>query len=209
MSDVVNPGSGMTRRGNPGIGGGRAVGQNEIKGELAMKRFHVHVAVENLQESVTFYSDLFGMKPTVERTDYAKWMIEEPRVNFAISSRGQKPGVYHLGFQAEDSAELAELGARAEHASASVLKETAVECCYAKGNKYWVIDPQGLAWEHFETLGEVPIFGEDTAMKRADGEACCIPLHNSESVSGKSAAACCVPAAVPEGDQPRKARACC
>ena len=82
-----------------------------------MKRFHVHVAVENLSESVTFYSDLFGMKPTVERPDYAKWMLEDPRVNFAISSRGHKPGVNHLGFQADDPAELAELGARADHAS--------------------------------------------------------------------------------------------
>jgi len=176
-----------------------------------MKRFHVHVAVEDLNRSVTFYSDLFGMKPTIERTDYAKWMIEEPRVNFAISARGHKPGVNHLGFQAEDPAELAELSARAEHASGSaVLKETAVECCYAKGNKYWVIDPQGLAWEHFQTLGEVPIFGEDTSMKRADGEACCIPLHNGGSENtGESKAACCVPTATSDAAQPRKAGACC
>ena len=97
-----------------------------------MKRFHVHVGVENLGESIRFYSDLFGMPPTVERSDYAKWMIEEPRVNFAISARGQHPGVNHLGFQAEDAEELAQLGARADRAAgAAVLRETAVECCYA------------------------------------------------------------------------------
>src|ERR1700722_2036610 len=104
-----------------------------------MKRFHVHVAVENLNQSIIFYSDLFGMRPTVERIDYAKWMIEDPRLNFAISSRGHKPGVNHLGFQANDAVELAELEARADRASGSaVLRENAVECCYAKGNKYWV-----------------------------------------------------------------------
>ncbi len=138
-------------------------------------------------------------------------MLEDPRVNFAISSRGNKPGVNHLGFQADDPAELAELGARADHASGStVLKETEVECCYAKGNKYWVIDPQGLAWEHFQTLGEVPIFGEDTTMKRSDGEACCIPLHNGKSAAAEeSKGACCVPSASPDTAQPRKAGACC
>ncbi len=194
-----------------------------------MKRFHVHVAVEDLNKSVAFYSDLFGMKPTVERPDYAKWMLEDPRVNFAISSRGNKPGVNHLGFQAEDSAELAELGARAEHAGGSaVLKETEVECCYAKGNKYWVIDPQGLAWEHFQTLGEVPTFGQDTivdpdtilgnativgadgTVNRAGGQACCIPLHNvATSLAEESKAACCVPTAAPDPAQPVRPGSCC
>jgi hypothetical protein len=180
----------------------------EFQKEIHMKRFHVHVAVENLNESITFYSDLFGSKPTVERPDYAKWMLEDPRVNFAISSRGNKPGVNHLGFQADDPAELAELGARADRASGSaVLKETEVACCYAKGNKYWVIDPQGLAWEHFQTLGEVPIFGEDTTMKRDDGEACCIPLHDDKSAAAEeSKGACCVPAASQDTVQHRKAR---
>jgi catechol 2,3-dioxygenase-like lactoylglutathione lyase family enzyme len=176
-----------------------------------MKRFHVHVAVEDLNQSVTFYSDLFGAKPTVERPDYAKWMLDDPRVNFAISSRGNKPGVNHLGFQADDPTELAELSARADGASGSaVLKETEVECCYAKGNKYWVVDPQGLAWEHFQTLGEVPIFGEDTAMTRNDGEACCIPLHNGgSSAAEQSKGACCVPTASPATASPDKTGACC
>lgn len=161
-----------------------------------MKRFHVHVAVENLADSVRFYSDLFGVKPTVERPDYAKWMLADPRVNFAISSRGHKSGVNHLGFQAENATELAELGERASSAAGSrVLKQNEAECCYAKSDKYWVLDPQGLAWEHFHTLGEVPIFGEDSTMTQIDGqEACCIPLHQDKtSADEPSAGACCVP----------------
>ncbi len=162
-----------------------------------MKRFHVHVAVDNLADSVWFYSDLFAAKPDVERPDYAKWMLADPRLNFAISSRGHKPGVNHLGFQAEDATELAELGERASHAAgARVLKENEAECCYAKSDKYWVLDPQGLAWEHFHTLGEVPIFGEDSTMTQADGQeaACCIPLHqNRGSADQPSAGACCAP----------------
>jgi len=175
-----------------------------------MKRFHVHLAVENLGDSVRFYSNLFGMKPTVERPDYAKWILDDPRLNFAISSRGHNPGVNHLGFQADDPAELAELAERADHASGSVLKETDVECCYARGNKYWVIDPQGLAWEHFQTLGEVPIFGEDTRMNQAEAEACCIPLHSGKSSAAEeSNEACCVPAASLETARARKVGACC
>jgi catechol 2,3-dioxygenase-like lactoylglutathione lyase family enzyme len=161
-----------------------------------MKRFHVHIAVENLADSIRFYSDLFGAKPDVERQDYAKWMLADPRVNFAISSRGHKPGVNHLGFQAEDSAELAELADRATRASGSaVLKEDAAECCYAKSDKYWVLDPQGIPWEHFHTLGEVPIFGDDSTMSHtAEKEACCIPLHQNQSpADNPSTGACCVP----------------
>jgi catechol 2,3-dioxygenase-like lactoylglutathione lyase family enzyme len=173
-----------------------------------MKRFHVHVAVENLSESVRFYSDLFGLKPTVERPDYAKWMLEDPRLNFAISSRSHEPGVNHLGFQADNPAEL---GARADQAAGSaVLKETEVECCYAKGNKYWVIDPQGLAWEHFQTLGEAPIFGEGARTNQAEGEACRIPLHSDKSSAAEeSKGASSGPAALPATAQARKSGACC
>src|SRR5712692_3574289 len=123
-------------------------------------------------------------------------MLEDPRVNFAISSRGHKAGVNHLGFQAEDAAELAELGERAgQAAGAAVLKENDAQCCYARGDKYWVLDPQGLAWEHFHTLGEVPIFGEDSAIADTAGqEKCCIPLYqNKSSAEDASAGACCVP----------------
>ena len=174
-----------------------------------MKRFHVHLAVENLADSVGFYSELFGAPPTVQRDDYAKWMIDDPRVNFAISSRGHKPGINHLGFQAENEQELAELGERADRASGSqMLAEKEVACCYAKGNKYWVVDPQGLAWEHFHTLGEIPIFGEDAAMKQvaaaaaaAVEQACCIPLHETKSTTDEASQdACCVPNASSSAD---------
>jgi catechol 2,3-dioxygenase-like lactoylglutathione lyase family enzyme len=169
-----------------------------------MKRFHVHVAVENLADSVRFYSDLFGAKPTDERADYAKWMLADPRVNFAISARGHRPGVNHLGFQAEDATELTELAERASSAAGSrVLKENEAECCYAKSDKYWVLDPQGLAWEHFHTLGEVPIFGEDSTVTQIDRqEACCIPLHQKQAAADEaSAGACCAPK--------RESDACC
>jgi hypothetical protein len=180
-----------------------------------MKRFHVHVAVESIGDSVTFYSQLFGAMPTVQREDYAKWMIDDPRVNFAISSRGHKPGINHLGFQAENEQELADLGARADRASGSkVLAEKEVACCYAKGNKYWVVDPQGLAWEHFHTLGEVPIFGEETTMKQLAGvapveQACCIPLHETKSETGEaSTGACCVPNVSADSSQAEKSSCC-
>jgi hypothetical protein len=160
-----------------------------------MKCFHVHVAVANLPDSVRFYTDLFGAKPDVERADYAKWMLADPPVNFGISSRGHKSGVNHLGFQAETATELAELGERASIAAApGVLKEQEAECCYAKSDKYWVLDPQGLACEHFHTVGEVPILGEDSTMTQIDGqEACCITLHQNKASMGESpTGACCV-----------------
>jgi catechol 2,3-dioxygenase-like lactoylglutathione lyase family enzyme len=172
-------------------------GSRELStGEKSMKRFHVHVAVENLDDSIRFYSSLFGMEPAVERPDYAKWLLTDPRVNFAISSRGHKPGVNHLGFQAEDPAELAKLAERANRASGTaVLEEKEAQCCYAKSDKYWVLDPQGLAWEHFHTLGEVPVYGQDSQITQTHGqENCCIPLYrNRRSLDEASAGACCVP----------------
>ncbi|MGH7842431.1 MAG: ArsI/CadI family heavy metal resistance metalloenzyme [Candidatus Binataceae bacterium] len=160
-----------------------------------MKRFHVHAAVANLSESIGFYSALFGATPTIERPDYAKWMLDDPRVNFAISTRGHQPGVNHLGFQAADAEELAESGERASRASgAAPLKQDSAACCYAKSDKYWVLDPQGLAWENFLTLGEIPIFGDDTPISASDGgEACCIPLHQAKSSTAASEGACCIP----------------
>jgi catechol 2,3-dioxygenase-like lactoylglutathione lyase family enzyme len=175
-----------------------------------MKRFHVHVAVENLFESVKFYSALFGANPAVERPDYAKWMLDDPRVNFAISARGHKPGVNHLGFQAENAEELAELGERADCAAGSAaLKQDEAACCYAKSDKYWIVDPQGLAWENFHTLGEVPTFGEDSTAIQPDGtSACCVPLHRS--ADEPSEGECCVAnAAAARTSQSGKAGACC
>ena len=113
-----------------------------------MKRFHVHVSVEKLEESIRFYSSLFGTAPTVVQPDYAKWMLDDPRVNFAISQRGRQPGVNHLGFQVEDDAELKAMRGQLEAADAGLLEQTNAACCYARSDKYWVTDPQGVAWEN-------------------------------------------------------------
>ena len=141
-----------------------------------MKRFHVHVSVDNLQKNIRFYSAMFGARPSVVKEDYAKWMLEDPRVNFAISNRDRKPGVNHLGIQTEDSAELEDIGARLAQADVSVLPQKNASCCYAKSDKYWTIDPQGIAWESFHTLDTVPVYGEDTHMKAGSATAaCCAP----------------------------------
>jgi catechol 2,3-dioxygenase-like lactoylglutathione lyase family enzyme len=129
-----------------------------------MKRFHVHVSVDNLDESIHFYSTLFAAMPTVQHADYAKWMLEDPRVNFAISTRGQQHGINHLGFQVDTHDELRSLHAQLEAADAQLVQEIDQPCCYARSDKYWVTDPAGIAWETFHTLGSIPVFGEDTAV---------------------------------------------
>jgi catechol 2,3-dioxygenase-like lactoylglutathione lyase family enzyme len=125
-----------------------------------MKRLHVHVAVEDLAKSIRFYSSLFGATPTVAKPDYAKWMLEDPRVNFAISSRNGQPGMRHLGIQAETDAELAEIAHRLHAAGETTLDEKATTCCYAKSNKAWVADPSGIAWETFFTFGDSTVYGQ-------------------------------------------------
>ena len=144
-----------------------------------MKRFHVHAHVTDLPASVAFYTRLFGAEPTRREADYAKWMLDDPRVNFAISTRGSMPGVDHLGIQVDDEAELTELKARAEAADrGALLDEGATSCCYAKSEKHWVTDPQGIAWEHFHTLGDIPVFREAAPAAEAVGAvdaACCTP----------------------------------
>src|SRR5688500_9305183 len=148
--------------------------------EKPMKRFHVHVAVHDLKQSIRFYSALFGAQPSVEKEDYAKWMIEDPRVNFAISTRGGKAGLDHLGIQTENSDELEEVGSRLAQADVSVTPQKGASCCYAKSDKYWTLDPQGVAWESFHTLGSVPRYGQDTRNRVAEAKtagkaACCGP----------------------------------
>ena len=136
-----------------------------------MKRFHVHTHVDNLSASIAFYSKMFAAEPTRVEGDYAKWMLEDPRINFAISTRGDKPGIDHLGFQTDSEAELAELKARAEAADMTLLDEGQTTCCYARSDKHWITDPQGIAWEHFHTLGDIPVFSEKAPA--AAGSACC------------------------------------
>ena len=141
-----------------------------------MKRFHVHVGVHDLEQSIRFYSALFAAGPTVLKEDYAKWQLDDPRVNFAISTRPGKAGLDHLGIQAEDGAELEELGSRLAQADVSVLPQKGASCCYAKSDKYWTLDPQGIAWESFHTLGSVPVYGGEGKIEAAQTKAaCCTP----------------------------------
>ena len=135
-----------------------------------MKRMHVHVGVEDLNRSIGFYSVLFGAQPTVVKDDYAKWMLDDPRVNFAISERGQALGVDHLGIQTESGEELAELAGRLKAAGEATRDQVATTCCYAVGDKAWVNDPSGVRWETFHTFGEAAVFGEDEPAART---ACC------------------------------------
>ena len=138
-----------------------------------MKRFHVHAHVEDLKASIAFYSALFGAEPTRLEGDYAKWMLDDPRINFAISNRGGKPGVDHLGLQTDTEDELVELKARARAADMTLLDEGETSCCYARSDKYWLTDPQGIAWEQFHTLGDIPVFSEAAPQVQASSSACC------------------------------------
>jgi lactoylglutathione lyase len=147
-----------------------------------MKRFHVHLYVDDLDRNIAFYSGLFAASPSRVEADYAKWMLDDPPVNFAISARGGKPGLDHLGIQAESDAELAELKSRAQGAETSILDEGPTTCCYARSEKHWITDPQGIAWEHFHTLASIPVFNES---RPASGTACCTPA------TGTTRKSCC------------------
>ena len=147
--------------------------------------------VDDLAQSIAFYSKLFAAAPTRVEADYAKWMLEDPRINFAISTRGATPGLDHFGLQTDDAAELAELKARAEAADMALLDEGNTTCCYARSEKHWVTDPQGIAWEHFHTLGDIPVFKE-AAPSSAAG-ACCDPSAAAPAPAAPRAA-CCGPA---------------
>ena len=157
-----------------------------------MKRFHVHAHVNDLKASVAFYSKLFAAEPTRLESDYAKWMIEDPRINFAISSRGGRLGVDHLGFQTDSDEELVELKDRAQAADMAVLDEGETTCCYARSEKHWVTDPQGIAWEHFHTLDSIPTFSQDSAGVPQEAAACCgNAAPRSAAASVKPVSSCC------------------
>lgn len=158
-----------------------------------MKRFHIHVHVQDLDQSIAFYSRLFAAAPARVERDYAKWMLEDPRLNFAISTRGPTPGVDHLGFQVDDAAELDELKARAQAADMALLDEGATTCCYARSEKHWVTDPQGIAWEHFHTLADIPVFREGAAPAPEAG-ACCVATATPAAPAVAAAKPCCAPA---------------
>ena len=136
-----------------------------------MKRFHVHVGVDDLDKNIAFYSSMFGQAPTVVKADYAKWMLDDPRINFAISNRGLPNGVDHLGFQTETADELAALRTQTAQADLAARDDGVTTCCYSKSDKYWITDPQGIAWETFHTLDSIPVFS--STVKTAS--ACCAP----------------------------------
>ena len=176
-----------------------------------MKRFHVHLHVDDLAQSIGFYSKLFAAEPVRLESDYAKWMLADPPVNFAISTRGSQPGIDHLGIQTDDAAELAALKARAEAADMALLDEGTTTCCYARSEKHWVTDPQGIAWEHFHTLGNIPVFNEAAAQPAAQS-ACCAPAATTTTpVAAAEPAACCTPAprGKPVGIAVKSASSCC
>jgi lactoylglutathione lyase len=160
-----------------------------------MKRFHVHVHVDDLAASIGFYSKLFAAEPTRHEADYAKWMLDDPRINFAISTRGSATGVDHLGFQTDDAEELVALKARAEAADLALTATGESSCCYARSDKHWITDPQGVAWEHFHTLADIPVFSEAAKPDAAPASACCTPAAAQRGkpigIPVKAASACC------------------
>jgi catechol 2,3-dioxygenase-like lactoylglutathione lyase family enzyme len=134
-----------------------------------MKRMHIHISVDDLQTAISFYSAMLGAKPTVSRPDYAKWAIDNPKVNLAISQQaGNRAGLDHLGIQAETAAELDELYARLGDASYAMHTQKGARCCYAESDKHWAVDPAGIAWEMFHTLGAVTVYGNDRARTLRD-----------------------------------------
>jgi len=153
-----------------------------------MKRLHIHMAVENLPQSIGFYSALFAAQPGVVKKDYAKWMLEDPRVNFAISTRGRQPGLDHLGIQVENTDELQEVYARLHKAGGNIIEQGQTACCYAKSEKSWIDDPAGVAWETFLTTGESTTYGDGAGEREArvaheKTGACCVPQASSTATA--------------------------
>jgi predicted enzyme related to lactoylglutathione lyase len=159
-----------------------------------MKRMHVHIGVEDLDRSISFYSALFATQPAVVKSDYAKWMLDDPRVNFAISTRGKQPGLDHLGIQVESQGELHEVYARLSKAGGTVIEQGQTACCYAKSEKSWIDDPSGISWETFHTTGESTVYGDGSGEREArvaHEKPCCAPHQVGVPTEAKETAACC------------------
>ena len=170
-----------------------------------MKRFHVHVHVADIDRNIAFYSQLFGAEPSVHKPDYAKWLLDDPRLNFAISSgKSGTAGIAHLGLQAGEADELAEIGDRLRAADAIALAEAGTTCCYARSDKFWAVDPQGIQWESFHTLGDATAYYADAAKVSAPREQCCGPRLDKAAVD----AACCGDSAKPGSSTEAASRYC-
>jgi catechol 2,3-dioxygenase-like lactoylglutathione lyase family enzyme len=152
-----------------------------------MKRLHIHLAVEDLPKNIAFYSTMFDCKPTVQKDDYAKWLLDDPRVNFAISNRSKKLGLDHLGIQAENNKELTDIKHQLDQTQTPIKAEEGTACCYTKSDKYWVTDPQGIAWESFHSLSEIPTFNEAIPVENT-AATCCASTPKADD---KSSSSCC------------------
>lgn len=146
-----------------------------------MKRLHIHLAVAELEKNIVFYSAMFGCPPSVQHVDYAKWMLDDPCVNFAISNRSTQPGLDHLGIQAENDQELQTIKQQLNATQTQIETQNNAECCYARSDKYWIIDPQGIAWESFHSLDEIPTFNNQNAVSEDENPFACRPVENKES----------------------------
>lgn len=155
--------------------------------EKRMKRLHVHVSVNDIDHSIRFYRELFGSEPAVVKPDYAKWMLDDPRVNFAISKRGSAPGIRHLGIQVESRPELTEVYKRLQRAEGPIREDGATTCCYAQSEKSWIADPQGIQWETFLTTGESTVYGGGDQTAAVAPSACCEP----PGLTSEPTAKCC------------------
>jgi len=144
-----------------------------------MKNMHIHISVDNLENSIKFYSTLFGEKPTKQKTDYAKWQLEDPRINFAISDRGAKTGLDHLGIEVENDSELNEIRDNLKNADLNTFSEGETVCCYAKSDKTWVKDPSGIAWESYRTMEDVEFFNDE----EPEENSCCAPKTENKKIS--------------------------
>lgn len=153
-----------------------------------MKRLHIHIAVSDLGSSTQFYSSLFNAEPSVKKEDYVKWMLDDPRVNFAISNRSSKTGLDHLGIQAENDAELEEIKGRLQHAELPIRTEENTACCYAKSNKHWTMDPNDIAWETFHSMHALEMYSVSESEKGEQSSACCKPVN---SVKAAGSSSCC------------------
>ncbi len=172
-----------------------------------MKRFHVHLHVDNLAKNIAFYSAMFNQAPARTEADYAKWMLQDPPVNFAISTRGEQAGLDHLGIQVESADELQALKAQAAQADMALLDEGETTCCYARSDKYWVTDPQGIAWEQFHTLDNIPVFSQkNSEPNQASAPACCAPTAPKTVAIEKASSGCCAPTSAQVANG---AKACC
>lgn len=154
-----------------------------------MKRMHMHISVDNLDKSISFYNSLFGEMPTIVKPDYAKWMLNDPLVNFAISMRGAKAGLDHIGIQVETDDELLEIKQRIEAAEMNMVTEEGTTCCYSKSDKHWVQDPSGLAWETYRTLDSSPTFN-DSPEHGVNAAACCAPATETIQFISKKTTCC-------------------